>query len=80
MAKICDITGKKSAVGNTRSHSNIASKRQFKVNLHRKRLLNPATGRYVTCRISTSGMKLLTKWEREGKRYDLRDYLVKAIR
>lgn len=75
MAQICDITGKQAQTGHSRSHSNIATKRRFKVNLHTKRILNPATNRRVKVRISTSGLKLLNKWDREGKQYDLRDYL-----
>lgn len=77
MAQICEITGKQAQTGNSRSHSNIATKRRFKVNLHRKKLLNPATGRFVSVKISTSGLKLINKWDREGKQYDLRDYLTK---
>lgn len=39
----------------------------------KKRLLNPATGRYVTVWISTSGLRTLKKWGREGKVYNLRE-------
>ncbi|MFA6511976.1 MAG: 50S ribosomal protein L28 [Patescibacteria group bacterium] len=77
MAQICEITGKQAQTGNSRSHSNIASKRRFKVNLHKKKVLNPATSRFMTVKISTSGMKLLNKWDREGKQYDLRDFVTK---
>jgi large subunit ribosomal protein L28 len=75
MAKVCDITGKKAQVGNIRSHSNIASKRKFSVNLQKKRVLNPATGKHMTIRVSTQGLKLLNKWDREGKQYDLREVI-----
>ncbi|MEA1925670.1 MAG: 50S ribosomal protein L28 [Patescibacteria group bacterium] len=34
----CDICGKKARSGHSRSHSNIATKRKFKVNLQTKRI------------------------------------------
>lgn len=64
--------GKKAGKGNRRSHSNIASRRDFKVNLQRKRLVNPATGETMTLMLSTKAIKTLKKWKAEGKTYDLR--------
>ena len=72
MSKVCQITGKKAKVGNTRSHSNIASKRLFNINLQKKRLLNPATGKTMSVQLSTAALRTLKKWESEGKPYDLR--------
>ena len=71
MAKICIVTGKKVIVGNNVSHSNVKTKRRFKPNLQKKKMLNPATGRKVTVTISTRGMRTLKKWDQEGKIYDL---------
>jgi len=71
MPNQCQITGKKAGTGNKRSHSNIATKRKFGVNLQKKRLLNPATGKYITLTISTKAIKTLKKWQEEGKVYDL---------
>ncbi|OGF28962.1 50S ribosomal protein L28 [Candidatus Falkowbacteria bacterium RIFOXYC2_FULL_47_12] len=71
MPNKCQLTGKKMATGNSRSHSNIASKRTFKVNLQKRRLLNPATKKYLTLMLSTKAIKTLKKWDKEGKRYDL---------
>lgn len=71
MQKKCQITGKKTGNGNRRSHSNIATKRKFKVNLQTKRLLNPATGKYTTLTLSTKAIRTLKKWDKEGRKYDL---------
>lgn len=41
MAKRCDITGRGTQTGNTRSHSMRAGKRKFKVNLSKRKVLLP---------------------------------------
>ena len=71
MSKSCIVTGKKKMTGHKVSHSNIKTKRSFKANLQKKRLKNPASGRMVTVTISTSGLRTLKKWDKEGKAYDL---------
>ena len=77
MSRKCQITGKKARTGNKRSHSNIASKRLFKVNLQKKRLINPATGEKVTVQLSTSALRTLKKWDKEGKKYNLQELINK---
>ncbi len=72
MARVCNITGKKTVSGNKVSHSQAKSKRTFKANLQKKRLMNPATGQTMTVRISTSAHRTLKKWQAAGKMYDLR--------
>lgn len=72
MPRVCQITGKKAGGGNSRSHSNIASKRKFNVNLQTKRLLNPATGKYLRLTLSTRAIKTLKKWQADGRAYDLK--------
>lgn len=72
MSNTCQILGKKAGKGNRRSHSNIATIRRFKVNLQKKRLVNPATGQAMTLLLSTKAIKTLKKWEAEGRTYDLR--------
>jgi large subunit ribosomal protein L28 len=39
MARVCFITGRKTATGNKRSHSNRATRRTWKVNLQKVRIL-----------------------------------------
>lgn len=72
MAKLCIVTKKGTTVGNNVSHSQRKTKRKIYPNLQRKRLLNPATGKYETVTISAQGLRTLTKWDKEGKKYDLR--------
>ncbi len=72
MAKKCAITGKKALSGHNVSHSNRKTKRKFAVNLQSKRLLNPATGRYIRIKLSNQALKTLAKWREQGKVYDLR--------
>lgn len=71
MSRKCQITNKKSASGHNVSHSQRKTKRLFKVNLHTKRLLNPATGRYMKVTLSAKALKTLAKWQTQGKKYDL---------
>lgn len=61
MSRICQITGKKAMGGNHVSFSNRKSKRQFKVNLKRKRFFVPETNEWVTLRVSTSALKNINK-------------------
>lgn len=46
-------------------------------NLHRKRLLNPATGKLITISVTARGLRTLAKWQKEGKKYDLREVVAK---
>jgi ribosomal protein L28 len=52
MAKRCDITGRGTQTGNTRSHSMRAGKRKFKVNLTKKKVQLP-DGSQVTIKINS---------------------------
>jgi len=73
MARKCQITGKKPLTGHNVSHSNVKTKRQQVPNLQKKRLLNPATGKTERILISARGLRTLAKWQKEGKKYDLRE-------
>ncbi len=77
MSRKCEITGKNSASGHNVSHSQVKTKRKFGVNLQKKNLINPATGLKMTLRISTSALRTLKKWQKEGKKYDLRELVQK---
>jgi large subunit ribosomal protein L28 len=61
MSRICQITGKKAMGGNKVSFSNKKTRRQFKVNLKRKRFFVPETGEWLTLRVSTSALKNINK-------------------
>lgn len=61
MSKICQITGKKAMVGNNVSHSKRRTKRRFDINLIRKRFYLPEEDRWITLRVSTSGLRTINK-------------------
>lgn len=75
MAKMCIITKKRSVIGNNVSHSHRRTKRRIYPNLHKCRVLNPATGRMMMVQISAAGLRTLAKWDKAGKRYDLNDFV-----
>lgn len=61
MSRIDQLTGKRANVGNSRSHSNIATKRKQEVNLQTIRIGG------VKVRVSARTIKTLKKFERELK-------------
>jgi len=61
MSKECQVTGKKTEVGNNRSHANNATKRTFKANLQRLRFKSDLLGKEFTLSISTNGLRTLIK-------------------
>ena len=61
MSRICQITGKKAMGGNHVSFSNKKTRRQFKVNLKRKRFYDPETKQWIVLRVSTSAIKNINK-------------------
>lgn len=61
MARLCKITGKKPLTGHNVSHSNRKTKMRQLPNLRKKRLFDEESGRWVTVRLSTSGLRTVTK-------------------
>jgi large subunit ribosomal protein L28 len=61
MSKICQVTGKKAIVGNNVSHSKRRTKRKFYPNLFVKRYYLPEEQRWISLKVSTSGMRLINK-------------------
>jgi large subunit ribosomal protein L28 len=61
MSKICDLTGKKSIVGNNVSFSNKKTKRRFNPNLQVKKFFIPETNEWVTLKVSTSAIRTINK-------------------
>ena len=59
--KICEITGKVAIVGNNVSHSHHKTKRKFSPNLKTKRFWSEQEGRWITLKVSASGMKTINK-------------------
>ena len=61
MSRVCEITWKKTWVGNKRSHSLRATKRKFYPNLFYKNIKDPDTGLFYRIRVSAKGIKTLRK-------------------
>jgi large subunit ribosomal protein L28 len=61
MSRVCEITGKRPAVGNTVSHANNKKRRRFLPNLHTQRFWVETEKRWVSLRISTSGLRTIEK-------------------
>lgn len=61
MSRVCQVTGKRPAVGNNRSHAKNATRRRFLPNLQTHRFWVESENRFVTLRISTRGMRIIDK-------------------
>src|SRR6185437_7931237 len=61
MSRVCEITGKGPAVGNRVSHANNKKRRRFLPNLHTQRFWLETEKRWVTLRLTTSGMRTVEK-------------------
>lgn len=61
MANICQITGKKAMTGNNVSHAMNKTKRKFKPNLQVKKFYIPEEDKWVTLKISASGIRHINK-------------------
>jgi large subunit ribosomal protein L28 len=61
MAKVCEITGKKTAVGFNVSHANNKTKRKFYPNLQKKRFFIPEENRWIELKVSASAIKTINK-------------------
>jgi large subunit ribosomal protein L28 len=61
MAKVCQLSGKRPATGNNRSHSLRATKRRFLPNISKKTIIDPVTGKKIKIKISAKAQKTLMK-------------------
>jgi large subunit ribosomal protein L28 len=61
MSKVCELTGKKTIVGNSVSHSNHKTKRRFYPNLHKKRFYVPELGEWIYLKVSASAIRTINK-------------------
>lgn len=75
MARICQITGKRVITGNNVSHSHKKSKRTFQPNLFMKRFYFEEENRWITLRVSASGIRTINK---KGLKAALVDAAVKG--
>jgi large subunit ribosomal protein L28 len=61
MARVCQITGKRTQVGNNVSHANNKTKRKFYPNLQKKRFYIPSEDTWITLKVSTSALRTINK-------------------
>ena len=61
MARVCQLTGKKTQVGNNVSHSNNKTKRKFYPNLKVKSFYLAEEDRFITLKVATSAIRTINK-------------------
>lgn len=61
MARVCEILGKRTRVGNNVSHSNIKTKRKFYPNLQIKKIYYPEKDLWFVMKLSTQAMRTFSK-------------------
>ena len=61
MARVCQISGKKTCVGFNVSHANNKTKRKFYPNLVTKRFFIPEENRWITLKVATSALRTINK-------------------
>jgi large subunit ribosomal protein L28 len=59
MARVCEISGKRTTVGNKVSHANNKTKRKFYPNLHTKRFFVAEENKWITLKVSTKVIKTI---------------------
>ena len=61
MSRVCEVTGKRPAVGNRVSHANNKKRRRFLPNLHTQRFWLEEEKRWISLRLSTNGLRTIEK-------------------
>ena len=61
MSQVCQVTGKRPAVGNNVSKANNRTRRRFLPNLQQHRFWVEGEKRFVKLKVSTKGMRIIDK-------------------
>ena len=61
MSRVCQVTGKKTMVGNNVSHAHNKTRRKFLPNLHYKKFWVESQNRWVRLRVSNQGLRTIDK-------------------
>ncbi|PID45240.1 MAG: 50S ribosomal protein L28 [Proteobacteria bacterium] len=61
MAKVCQVTGKRPAVGNNVSHAKNRTRRRFLPNLHSHRFWVESENRWVKLRLTAKAIRIIDK-------------------
>ena len=70
MSRVCKILKKGPQRGNNVSHANNKTKKVWNVNLHKKRLFDPSSGKWLRLRVSSRALRAIN---RKGLRAVLKD-------
>lgn len=61
MARVCQITGKRTKIGHNVSHANNKTKRKFYPNLQTKRFYLEDEGEWITLKVSTHALRIINR-------------------
>ncbi len=61
MARVCQVTGKRTVRGNNVSHAHNKTRRSFLPNLHNRRFWVESEKRFVRLRVSSKGQRIIDK-------------------
>tara|TARA_B100000035_G_C21033338_1_gene569579 strand:+ start:3881 stop:4117 length:237 start_codon:yes stop_codon:yes gene_type:complete len=61
MARVCDVTGKKTTTGNNVSHANNRTRRKFLPNLQSRKFWVESENRWVSMKISSAALRTIDK-------------------
>ena len=61
MARVCDVTGKKTTTGNNVSHSKNRTRRKFLPNLQSRKFWVESENRWVSMKISGAALRTIDK-------------------
>ena len=61
MARVCQVTGKRTTTGYNVSHAHNKTKRKFLPNLHSRRFWVESENRWVRLRVSSAGLRVIDK-------------------
>jgi large subunit ribosomal protein L28 len=61
MSRVCELTGKRPAVGHRVSHANNKKRRRFLPNLHTQRFWLESERRWVSLRLSAKALRTIDK-------------------
>jgi large subunit ribosomal protein L28 len=61
MAKVCQVTGKRTVSGNNVSHAHNKTRRKFKPNIHSRRFWVESENRWIRLRVSHNGLRIIDK-------------------
>lgn len=78
MSRVCEITGKRPAVGNRVSHANNKKRRRFLPNLRAQRFWLENEKRWISLRVSANGLRTIEKHGIDAVVADLRTKGVKV--